>query len=260
MRSVVAASALIGRAHARRLCWSKRILFCMLIAHLPALAAFLVSSVNPNARPTVMAANLGWMMLLQISLPLVALIGGSAVVAEEIEDRTITYLFTRPFPRPALLFGRFAATAMLLLGVMASAVFFLLLFAARAKGKGGPIDAHFERSVYEAALWGVVTYSALFAALGAFFKHPMIIGVAYAFAIEGFLSNLPGKNQAMTVQYYLRSLIAEDAHLAWRKVEGFTSTMFATTERAHIVLGVIVVLALVLGAWRLARRQFELTS
>ena len=100
----------------------------------------------------------------------------------------------------------------------------------------------------------------MFAALGAFFKHPMIIGVAYAFAIEGFLSNLPGKNQALTIQYYLRSLIAEDAAPAWKRVDGFTSTVFATTERAHIVLVVIVVLALGFGAWRLARRQFELTS
>jgi hypothetical protein len=144
--------------------------------------------------------------------------------------------------------------------VSASAVFFLLLASGRAQGKGGEIDAHFARSLYEAALWGVVTYSALFAALGAFFKHPMIIGVAYAFAIEGFLSNLPGKNQALTVQYYMRSLIAADAAPAWRRVEGFAATAFASAERAHFVLALVVVLALALGAWRLARRQFELTS
>jgi ABC-type transport system involved in multi-copper enzyme maturation permease subunit len=260
MRNFAGAAALIGRAHFVRTLFGKRLLFCVLLAHLPALAAFVVSGVNARASPAVLAANLGWVMLLQITLPLAALLGGSAVVAEEIEDRTITFLFTRPFPRPALLFGRFAATVILLMAMSASAVFFLLLASARARGSGGAVDAHFARSLYEAALWGIVTYSALFAALGAFFKHPMIIGVAYACAVEGFLSNLPGKNQALTVQYYLRSLIAENAAPAWRRVEGFTSTAFATTERAHFVLVVLVVLALSLGAWRLARRQFELTS
>lgn len=260
MRSMAGASVLVAQSHFARSISSKRLLFCVILAHLPALAGFVVSGISTRVGPANLAANLGWMMLLQIAIPLVALIGGSAVVAEEIEDRTITYLFTRSFPRPALLIGRFVATATLLAVVAASAVFFLLLACERARGKGGAIDAHFATTLYTAAILGVVAYAALFAALGAFFKHPMILGVGYAFAIEGFLANLPGKNQALTVQYYLRSLIAEDAAPAWRKVEGFSSTAFASVERAHMVLALIVVLALVLGAWRLARRQFELTS
>lgn len=260
MKNLAGATVLIGRAHFLRTLFGRRLVFCVLLAHLPALGAFILAGVNTRASPERLAADLGWMMLLQITLPLAALLGGSAVVAEEIEDRTITYLFTRPFPRPALLFGRFVATALLLLLVTASAVFFLLLAAGRAQGKGGAIDAHFAGALYEAALWGVVTYSALFAALGTFFKHPMIIGVAYAFAIEGFLSNLPGKNQALTVQYYMRSLIAEDAAPAWRTVETFSDTKYASADRAHVILAILVVLALGLGAWRLSRRQFELTS
>ena len=33
-----------------------------------------------------------------------------------------------------------------------------------------------------------------------------IIGLGYVFAIEGFLSNLPGKMQVLTIQYYLRAV------------------------------------------------------
>ncbi|MDZ4774225.1 MAG: ABC transporter permease subunit [Planctomycetota bacterium] len=260
MRAFAKAALLIAHVHFVRSLTGKRLVFCVLLAHLPALAGFVASGISSRVGPANLAANLGWMMLLQIAIPLVALIGGSAVVAEEIEDRTITYLFTRPVPRPALLIGRFVATAFLLAVVAASAVFFLLLACERARGKGGTFDAHFAATLYEAAVLGVVAYSALFAALGAFFKHPMILGVAYACAIEGFLANLPGKNQSLTIQYYLRSLIADEAAPAWRKVEGFGSAAFASVERAHIVLAAIVVVALCLGAWRLARRQFELTS
>jgi hypothetical protein len=56
----------------------------------------------------------------------------------------------------------------------------------------------------------------------------MIAGLGYTFAIEGFLANLPGKNQALTIQYYLRSLIAAHGSAAWANVEGFASTRFET--------------------------------
>ena len=62
----------------------------------------------------VILAEIGWVLMVQGTVPLVALILGSAVVAEEIEDRTITYLFTRPIPRAAVLLGRWLATALVL--------------------------------------------------------------------------------------------------------------------------------------------------
>ena len=253
-------TAWIARAHLARLVRSQRFLWCAVLALLPALAAFVVGSLSARIAPADLAANLGWVMLLQIVLPLVTLIGGSAVIAEEVDDRTITYLFTRPIPRPALLVGRFLSTTLAWSALLAISVFLLLACAGRARGHGDGLDAQFGRALYEAVLWGTCAYSALFAALSAFVKHPMIVGIAYAFAIEGFLANLPGKNQTLSLQYYLRSLVVESAAPAWSRVEGFASTSFATPERARIVLGLVVLVALALGAWQLSRRQFELTA
>lgn len=260
MSSVFRATLLIARAHCARSVTSLRMLACLVLALFPALAAFVLTGVSSRPGPAPLAAHLGWMMLLQIVVPLVALVAGSAVVAEEVEDRTITFLFTRPIPRVALLFGRLLATLLVLVCLLALATFLLLLACARARGTGGSIDANIAQPLYVSVLWGTVVYAALFASLGAFFKHPMLVGIGYAFAIEGFLANLPGKNQALTVQFYLRSLIAESSSPAWRKVEGFTSTAFQSGQRAHTVLAAILVAAVVLGAWRLSRRQFELTA
>ena len=58
------------------------------------------------------------------------------------------------------------------------------------------------RQILLTVLMGAVVYSALFAAAGALFKRPMLIGLAYTFVVEGFLGNLPGANQKATVQYY----------------------------------------------------------
>jgi ABC-type transport system involved in multi-copper enzyme maturation permease subunit len=255
------ATMLIARAHLARLLTSKRALFCLLLALLPAAVAFAVASATRRQGPSVVAAHMGWMLELQTILPLVALIAGSAVVAEEIEDRTITYLFTRPIPRAALLYGRYLSTIVFLLGTFALGTFLLLAAAARATGsRGGPIVPEISEPLYVAALIGVMVYAALFAALGAFFKHPMVIGLGYAFAIEGFLANLPGKNQALTIQYYLRSIIAERGSDAFNKITGFRTTEFESATRALVVLAIVLVLALVLGAWRINRRQIELTA
>lgn len=260
MKSFVRATALIARTHFLRALTSRRTLSCVALAFLPALAAFLVTGISARASAAPLFANLGWIMMLQIVVPLVTLIAGSAIVAEEVEDRTITYLFTRPIPRPALMFGRFLSTGVVVSTVLLVGVLLLYLACGRARGEGPPVDASLAWPFVAAVAWGVVVYSAIFASLGAFFRHPMLIGIGYAFAIEGFLANLPGKNQALTVQFYLRSLIAQSPSPSWRGVEGFSSTAFDPAGRAHAVLAVILVVVIALGAWRLARRQFELTS
>lgn len=280
----------IARTHFVRLVTSRRAIFCVLLTLVPALVAFVVALTSHRATPASLSVNIAWKLLLQTILPLVTLIAGSAVVAEEVEDRTITYLFTRPIPRASLLFGRYASTLVFLGAVFALATFLLLLAAANAHGVPGShahemksltpseftatiksgssatssastaIDWGIRAPLYAAVLCGVVVYSALFAALGTFFKQPILVGLGYAFAVEGFLSNLPGKNQALTIQYHLRSVIAEHGSKAWERMPGFKSTAFESAERAYVVLGIIAVTLLAIGAWRLTRREFELTS
>jgi hypothetical protein len=151
----------------------------------------------------------------------------------------------------------------------------LLLWAAstshvtHAAGAGfSSIDAAGQRALaagiaaplFQAVLMGGAVYATLFAVAGVFFAHPMIVGLAYSFAIEVLLANLPGKNQALTIQYYLRSWIAGYGEPAWNRVEGFASTQFDTPQGAIVTLGIVLVAALALGAWRIERREFVLTS
>jgi ABC-type transport system involved in multi-copper enzyme maturation permease subunit len=259
--ALLRSTLLIARAHLLRSLVSRRLLACVLVALLPALVAFLVASTSTRAGPGSIATHLGWMLMLQIVVPLVTLIAGSAVIAEEIEDRTITYVFTRPIPRASLLFGRWIATAVLLTALFALATFVLLAAAKRGQGtKGPPFDDTIRIPLYTAVLWGGLVYSAVFASLGAFFKHPMLVGIGYAFAFEGFLANLPGNNQALAIQYYLRSLIAAGGSGSWRRVEGFRETVFQSGDRALATLVILLCLALLLGAWRVSTREYELTS
>ncbi len=260
MSALLGATWLLFHVHLPRLLRARRTLFVLLLALAPAALAWIVTSLSGRIAPGEVAANGGWIMLVQVVTPLSALVLGAATVAEEVEDRTITYLFTRPMPRAALLLGRWAAIALILVLILGLATWLFLLAAERARGDGPPVDAQIARALLFAVLAGAVTYSALAAALGAFVRHPILIGLGYAFAVEGFLANLPGRNQSLTVQHHLRSLMAAQGSPLWAKVEGFASASYESGGTALVVLACIALGALALGSWRLARREFVLSE
>ena len=50
-----------------------------------------------------------WAMYLRFIVPVLGVFYGTSLMADEVEDKTITYLFTRPIPRGAVLVGKYLA-------------------------------------------------------------------------------------------------------------------------------------------------------
>jgi ABC-type Na+ efflux pump permease subunit len=237
---------------------------------LPALVAQLIAMHARRITPEEIATHLSWFLYLQVVVPLVSLLQGQAVISREVEDRTITYLFSRPVSRPAMFIGRtLGALAFTLLLLLVGAA---LLMLAAGRGPLGKVPnpdafplAHWTADgvvlpFLAAVALGALAYTTIFATLGVFTRHPMIAGLAYTFAIEAFLANLPGSGQALTIQYYLRSWIAAHGAPSWAKVEGFDIAVFESPTRVLLKIGVLLVLALALGVWRIRRREFVLSS
>lgn len=250
MQRLLSATGLLFRTQISRIWWTRRTIACLALALLPPFIAWIAFRHGTRHGGVAIATHVGWLLLVQVVTPLLALLSGSAVVTEEIEDRTITYLFSRPIPRPAVLLGRWLAALVVVsffLGISA----ILTCAVASAASEPGVL-----RPLLAASMIGGAVYSGLFAAVGVFVRHPMIAGLGYTFAIEGFLANLPGRNQALTIQYYLRSLIAARGSTAWSAVEGFASTRFETAETSLATLGIVLAAVLVLASRRIARREF----
>ena len=261
MNGLLHATGLIFATHLVRSFASKRAFVCLALAVMPAAIGAAIAHLSRRTEAVDVATWLGGLLVIQIVVPILGLVAGSAVVSEEVEDRTITYLFTRPIPRPALLLGRWLAALVLLSGVLALSCGLLLLAAGSARsGDDGPIGAGIARPLFEAALIGGAAYSALFAVAGIFFRHPILVGLGYAFAIEGFLANLPGRSQALTIQYHLRSWVLARGSEAWSAVEGFAVPKPESATEAAATLAIVVAAVLAIGAWRIARREFVLTS
>jgi ABC-type transport system involved in multi-copper enzyme maturation permease subunit len=255
MRVLAASTGLLFRIQIARIWWTRRTLACAAIAGIPPLVAWLLAIGNPRTSPAAIAAHIGWLLLVQVVTPILALLSGSAVVTEEIEDRTITYLFSRPIPRAAVLLGRWLASLVVVSG-------FLGISAVLTCSAAGALrtDPELLPPLLQASLIGGAVYSGLFASVGVFAKHPMIVGLGYTFAVEGFLANLPGKNQSLTIQYYLRSLIASRGSHGWSEIAGFAATRFETAGASAATLAVLLAGVLLLASWRIGRREFVVSA
>ena len=50
-----------------------------------------------------------WVFYLRFTVPVLGVFYGTSLIADEVEDKTITYLFTRPIPKGAVLVGKYLA-------------------------------------------------------------------------------------------------------------------------------------------------------
>jgi ABC-2 type transport system permease protein len=250
-------------AHLRRTLISKRTLICLALLCTPLLTANIViwrSQIGARPVPLSLLELAGWCQV-QTMVPLLALILGSAAVAEEVEERTITYLFTRPVPRVCMLLGRWMASVVvvsLLLGAGSWAILTILLPFAEEM----PLERleSIRSRLVETALLGGVVYSAVFAAAGAWFRRPIIVGLGYCFAVEGLLANLPGTNQGLAIQFYLKSYLLTGESELGRRIGQSTLLDLVPPDEALRTLAWITLGALLIGSVIVARRQYELPS
>lgn len=255
MADLVRTAGIVAGTHLRRMLRSRRMLAMLAIGAIPALPALFVSRIRGRGEPADLITHATWIILLQIAVPLIALIGGSAAAAEEISDRTITYVFTRPVSRAGFFLGRFAATLGPVAVVLAAAV--LLVFGAvrhedaAATGAGSALF----QVVLGGTLVGGAVYTALFAALGARFRHPMIAGLGYVFAFEGLFANLPGKTQELSVLFHLRSLVYARGGPEWAWTATELPVVLEPGSDALVTLLAVFAVSLILGVRWIRRRQ-----
>jgi ABC-type transport system involved in multi-copper enzyme maturation permease subunit len=148
-----------------------------------------------------------WVFYLRFAVPVLAVFYGTSLMADEVEDKTITYLFTRPIPRSAVLVGKYLAyLASTVLIVLPSVM--LVFFLVVPIGGGGVAQA-FPTLLRDLLLLatGLAVYGALFAAVGAWIKRPVLFGLFFAFGWENVAMLLPGYLKRFTVAFYTQSLV-----------------------------------------------------
>jgi ABC-2 type transport system permease protein len=201
--------------------WSRRTIFMALVVGAPVFIALLLRVLVGLGAPILEDARSGgttvrmtgpsifglmiWVFYLRFTVPILGVFYGTSLMADEIEDKTITYLFTRPIRRGAVLLGKYLAylvcTSLVVLpSVML--VYFLLV-------RPAEIARTFGQLLSDLGLLGLglAVYGAVFAFVGTFFKRPLIIGLVFAFGWEQVVMALPGYLKRFSVAYYLQALV-----------------------------------------------------
>jgi ABC-2 type transport system permease protein len=247
--------------------WSRRTIFMLLVVGAPVvIAAFLRILVGLGAPilestrmtgPAIFGLMI-WVFYLRFTIPVLGVFYGTSLMADEVEDKTITYLFTRPIRRGAVLFGKYLAyLGCTVLVVLPSVVLVYLLIVPMQ----GSLGASFIDLVKDLALLalGLAVYGSLFAFIGAKFKRPLLIGLIFVFGWEQAALAFPGYLKKFTIAYYLQALVphAMPNDNALSLIQGiFRETPPLGASLFWLML--IWITFLVGAAWVVERREYVL--
>lgn len=131
-------------------------------------------------------------------LPLSAAIYSTMIVAQEIEQKTIVYLLTRPIPRWQLILGRWLATATTVV------IISVIGMVAAHLGSGGGTK-FFARDLIAVAL-GAAAYTSLFMFVTLLFNRALMICVLFAFGWESSVPNLPSGMQGLSILAHMQAI------------------------------------------------------
>lgn len=246
--------------------WSRRTIFMALVVGLPVVVSLILRTLVALEVPVVRGGATGpvifglmfWGFFVRFAVPVLAIFYGTALVADEVEDRTITYLFTRPIPRAAVILGKYLSYLVCTVSVVLPAVVVMWLLVVPL---GGSLGAAFPDLLVDLGIMvaGLAAYGALFAAVGALFKRPLLFGLLFVFGWENLATALPGHVRQATVAHYLQGLVPH-AMPADSSLE-FLQVAFASAPGlAECLLGLVIVIAVGLGlaARAVGRREYVL--
>ena len=141
-------------------------------------------------------------LLLFRLLPLASAIFSSGVLSQEIEQKTIVYLLTRPIPRPQFLLLRTLASALVVFIVSA---FSALALSAAVYGGIGASNPFLGRDLVALAV-GSLAYGSLFVLVSLLINRSMIVCLLFAFAWETSVPSMPGSVYLLSVSSYLTAI------------------------------------------------------
>jgi len=189
-------------------------------------------------------------------LVVVPLFYGTALIADEIDDKTITYLFMRPVSRRIIYLGKYLAylVAASLLLLPTAVVSFLIAMIADPPGEAVQHLPILFKDLGVLIL-GILAYGALYALIGAVAKRPVFVGLGFAIVWETAVTFIPGYLSKMTIKHYLLALLP---HAAGER--GVLSLLESPTSPPIAIVVLLATTAglLALGAWIFTRKEYVL--
>jgi ABC-2 type transport system permease protein len=197
--------------------WSRRTIFMALVVGAPVLISLILRALDALGAPVgevngvrmagpAIFGLMIWVFYLRFTVPVLGVFYGTSLIADEVEDKTITYLFTRPIRRGAVLLGKYLAYLACTIFVVLPSVTIVYLLIVPMRGSLGGSFIDLLKDLSLLAL-GLAVYGAVFAFIGSAFKRPLLVGLIFIFGWEQAALAFPGYLKKFTVAYYLQALV-----------------------------------------------------
>jgi ABC-type transport system involved in multi-copper enzyme maturation permease subunit len=258
--------------------WSRRTIFMALVVGAPVVIALILrllvslgapifdehTEMHNGVRTTVRMTGpaifglMIWVFYLRFTVPVLGVFYGTSLMADEVEDKTITYLFVRPIRRGAVLVGKYLAYLACTIFVVLPSVMLVYFLVVPMQGTVGESFIDLLKDLGLLAL-GLAAYGALFAFVGAKFKRPLLVGLIFVFGWEQAALVIPGYMRNFTIAYYLQALVPHAM-----PNDGVVSLLQGIFRESPTLAGSLVALSLIwavclsLGASTVERREYVL--
>jgi ABC-type transport system involved in multi-copper enzyme maturation permease subunit len=184
-------------------------------------------------------------------LPLFTLSYASGAFGTDRESRSLVWLMTRPIPRSGIYLAKF-------LGTLPWCLLFGLGGFAAVCLAGGKLGQEALFRYWPAAAMATLAFAAVFHLVGAIFRRPVVVGLVYVFFFEAVVAALPGSLKLLSLTFYARCLMYNEAAAAGYPVgmlPAMTQTVSSAT--AWAVLSGATVGVTLLGMWLFARSEYR---
>ena len=259
MGTLPAVFALAARLQIR----SRKTFVLALVSALPVAGSMLAASVirlrfgegiSTGFEQVSVVMGLMYMYLILV----VPLFYATALIGDEVEDKTITYLFVRPVPRAIIYLGKYLAGVLAVsLLIFPSAVLSFMILTSVDPAE--EIFPHLIVILQDLAVLtlGTLAYSSLFGLMGVALKRPLLWGILFCLGWESFVTYIPGVIHRFTIMHYLQSLLP---HPSGQR--GILSLFQSVTPAPTCVLTLLLVAAalLALSCWVVSHREYVLEA
>ena len=250
--NTIAASLRLARRHVLS---RRRWIVTVAIIAIPAVMAFMASRRIPEQRAEVYTLLI-FLMIGGILIPYLAAFLGSSIVGDEIEGRTLVYLWTRPHSRHTVFLWEylFIALWIALVAAITVALSFVMLYS--VLGPAG-IQSNMLMALWDsiAIASGGAAYAAIAFMLSTVLKSPLTIMIVYIAADNG-VQFMPGFLKLFFVRHYQLALSSDPMSDSPQGFFKFLAENQTTSQSAALTLAAIAFVALLAGAVMLNKREY----
>ena len=235
------------RLSLRQAASSRRLALLLVLALLPIGLAALIKSTGggDNGDAVIEAAFQGFVLL--IVLPITMIVLATSTFGNEVEDRTLGLLATKPVSRLAIVLPKLAASIVVAAPlIVADAVIITAI----------GVEEELATAVLAAAagsLVGIVAYASVFTWAGLVTSRALAVGIIYVFVWEGVLTGFVSGLRYMSIRGYTEGVIVGLDSGSFSALDGDVISLPA----ALVGAGIATVLFAFLTVRRLSRMDIS---